>query len=189
VEVQELNSLLTLAPADPAALPIQYQAGWDPEPTHMDSVGNRKISAPARNQTPTPLSTSPSLVTVLKQLSYLHNSITTDIPPSSNSHRQKFSVKIWIPQAIYSRVTNQHTNAFISPRTTFFGHLMLLDDDDDDDDENNHHDDNDDDNNNNTLDLSSLYVFGTAVWMIHVKQTHASGMLFTHFKLNEKWWL
>jgi hypothetical protein len=59
---------------------------------------------------------------------------------------------------------------------------MLLDDDD------NHHDDNDD-NNNNTLDLSSLYVFGTAVWMIHVKQTHASGMLFTRFKLNEKWWL
>jgi hypothetical protein len=45
-------------------------------------------------------------------------------------------------------------------------HLIPLDDD--------NHDDNNDDNdnnNNNTLDLSSLYVFGTAVLMIHVKQT------------------
>jgi hypothetical protein len=71
-------------------------------------------------------------------------------------------------------------SAFISPPTTFFAHLILLDDD-------NHDDNDDDDNNNNALDLLSLYVFGTAVSIIHVKQTHANGMLFTHFKLNEKW--
>jgi type III secretory pathway lipoprotein EscJ len=29
-------------------------------------------------------------------------------------------------------------------------------------------------------------VFGTAILMIHVKQTHANGMLFAHFTLNEQ---
>jgi len=92
----------------------------------------------------------------------------------------KDSFKSLISQPIHSRVTNQQSSAFLFPPTTFFAHLILLDGD-------NHDDNNDDDDNNNTLDLLSLYVFGAALLMIHVIQTHASGMLFTHFKLNGKW--
>jgi hypothetical protein len=32
----------------------------------------------------------------------------------------------------------------------------------------------------------SLYVLGAALLMINVKQTHANGMLFTNFALNEQ---
>ena len=135
----------------------------------------KKKSAPSRNQTPIPLSTSPSSGNTLQQPSYtqkLHHRHPTLMQSTSS----KDSVKSWISQPINSRVTNQHSSAFLSTPTALFAHLILLDGDNNDDD----------DNNNNTLDLLSLYVFGTAVSMIHVIHTLASGVLFTHFKPNRK---
>jgi hypothetical protein len=137
--------------------------------TDMASAGNRGISVPARNQTDSPVDQpQPSHYTNSNCLIFTKAYHWPPPPPSSSSHLHKIQLKVRsTKQSLPLRVTNQHTRAFISPPATFSSHLILLDDDDD------------------NLYLLSLYVFGTAILMIHVKQTHANS-LFTHFTLNEQ---